>query len=506
MDFRNQFKESFKQHYQKMKSMSQTQIKSYMTEYNVAYKYPIDPTDAAKNVSIKEANFLTTIGKIWTDSTPEERTNYARSLMKKGYDRKTAYEMTKKKFGQDSLNEVAPSGIEAEKWIKANKDNFKKQYGNKWEEVLYATAWKMFGESKNINAPQIKPHIETIKEVAPDSPEAEEWIKSNKKEFQKRYGKRWKRVLYGKAWKMFGESDKSDTLVDGEYYENGRKYKTYVFPNDNAANKFLKSNPSYGVIGVVGKLGNETVDMSGDVHVAEIKDEGEPFNPTVKITTDGHEGKIEIPLSKVCKLFSLDSTALMSKLSDNGIYNFPYKGKNRTITLLHGTVLSEGVWKLPTKMDMAKNLFKLFEKPITASMILDDHVIYNLIGDDDLYDTLEWYKKNDPTLDVRPIVATYLGNSVQEFMRNPYSFNPPYEDEVIYYLVDNIIEPHSTKWNGLKESYQLDITPNGMDVIFEGEYVGTIYRISDNFIVDQYENKKFKTLKESISLLLREMK
>lgn len=43
------------------------------------------------------------------------------------------------------LFEVAPPSKEAEEWIKANKAEFKKRYGDKWEEVLFATAWKLFG-------------------------------------------------------------------------------------------------------------------------------------------------------------------------------------------------------------------------------------------------------------------------------------------------------------------------------------------------------------------------
>lgn len=39
------------------------------------------------------------------------------------------------------INEVAPPGMED--WIKDRKEEFKKRYGDRWEEVLYATAWKM---------------------------------------------------------------------------------------------------------------------------------------------------------------------------------------------------------------------------------------------------------------------------------------------------------------------------------------------------------------------------
>lgn len=41
---------------------------------------------------------------------------------------------------EDELAEVAPPGMED--WIKDRKADFKKRYGDKWEQVLYATAWK----------------------------------------------------------------------------------------------------------------------------------------------------------------------------------------------------------------------------------------------------------------------------------------------------------------------------------------------------------------------------
>ncbi len=42
--------------------------------------------------------------------------------------------------GEDTVKEVAPLGMED--WIKDRKADFKKRYGDRWEEVLYATAWK----------------------------------------------------------------------------------------------------------------------------------------------------------------------------------------------------------------------------------------------------------------------------------------------------------------------------------------------------------------------------
>jgi len=47
-------------------------------------------------------------------------------------------------LGKKGLDEVAPESAEAERFIKKNKKEFKKRYGKRGEEVLYATAWKKF--------------------------------------------------------------------------------------------------------------------------------------------------------------------------------------------------------------------------------------------------------------------------------------------------------------------------------------------------------------------------
>ena len=50
------------------------------------------------------------------------------------------------------MMEKAPPGEKAERFIKQNKESFKKRYGKDWERVLYATAWKQFGESADFVA------------------------------------------------------------------------------------------------------------------------------------------------------------------------------------------------------------------------------------------------------------------------------------------------------------------------------------------------------------------
>lgn len=43
------------------------------------------------------------------------------------------------------IGEKAPPGKKAKRFIRRAKPDFKKRYGNAWKEVLYATAWKLFG-------------------------------------------------------------------------------------------------------------------------------------------------------------------------------------------------------------------------------------------------------------------------------------------------------------------------------------------------------------------------
>ena len=51
------------------------------------------------------------------------------------------------------LQEKAPPGME--QWIKDRKPEFKKRYGDRWQEVLYATAWKQH-KNESVLVPNIK--------------------------------------------------------------------------------------------------------------------------------------------------------------------------------------------------------------------------------------------------------------------------------------------------------------------------------------------------------------
>lgn len=74
--------------------------------------------------------------------------NKKESMKKATADKKKAEGKKKESVKETKLKEVAPPGKKAEDFIKKSKADFKKRYGDRWQEVLYATAWKKFGPKK----------------------------------------------------------------------------------------------------------------------------------------------------------------------------------------------------------------------------------------------------------------------------------------------------------------------------------------------------------------------
>lgn len=68
------------------------------------------------------------------------------------------------------INEKAPPGKKTEEWIEDNKAEFKERYGDEWEKILYATAWKMFGESIPVVEQSTSASTMTSGVENPDSP------------------------------------------------------------------------------------------------------------------------------------------------------------------------------------------------------------------------------------------------------------------------------------------------------------------------------------------------
>jgi len=74
---------------------------------------------------------------------------YAANL--KGEKRETGIKQAVKKLrghanvpaSEETIHEVHPPGPGFENWVNHRKAEFKKRYGDRWEQVLYATAWKL---------------------------------------------------------------------------------------------------------------------------------------------------------------------------------------------------------------------------------------------------------------------------------------------------------------------------------------------------------------------------
>jgi len=103
-----------------------------MSEFDVRnMKRPVKKdTD---NIKLKEEEKA----KTKKDKEPFNKAEY---FAKKNADKKKK-ETTKKK-----VDESAPPGKKAQSFIKDSKSSFKEKYGKKWQERLYATAWKKFGK------------------------------------------------------------------------------------------------------------------------------------------------------------------------------------------------------------------------------------------------------------------------------------------------------------------------------------------------------------------------
>lgn len=79
------------------------------------------------------------------------------------------------------VSESAPPGEKAENFIKGAKEDYKKRYGKRWEEVLYRTAWKKFG-SKSESYLRTEKMLESSKE---NLARLEKAFESHKKQFKK---------------------------------------------------------------------------------------------------------------------------------------------------------------------------------------------------------------------------------------------------------------------------------------------------------------------------------
>lgn len=91
-------------------------------------------------------------------------------------------------------------------------------------------------------------------------------------------------------------------------------------------------------------------------------------------------------------------------------------------------ILNEGTWSSPNTVERAQQLAQLMRKPIRVAVASD--VLYDLIGDDDLFDHFYEAEKDGPDTDVRSLVADKL----QEWLKNLEGWRDRWDPQAVKIL------------------------------------------------------------------------
>ena len=99
--------------------------------------------------------------------------------------------------------------------------------------------------------------------------------------------------------------------------------------------------------------------------------------------------------------------------------------------------LVEGTWSAPQSLSQARRLAALLDRgPLTASLALER--LYDLMGDDELFDELENFDRRKPDGDVRWIVVKKL----RQWINNRDNFTRPWDHEALTVL-GKLVRQHS---------------------------------------------------------------
>ena len=101
----------------------------------------------------------------------------------------------------------------------------------------------------------------------------------------------------------------------------------------------------------------------------------------------------------------------------------------RQLSGLTEEYLIEGTWAVPNTMELAKKLEAVMANPIPAKDASD--VMYSLIGDDELFDSLYELETDDPSADARPTIIRWIQSN-----RKLLDFNT--DDKEVMSVIDNI--------------------------------------------------------------------
>lgn len=127
---------------------------------------------------------------------------------------------------EDSLNEAAPPGME--NWVKDRKEQFKKEYGDDWEPVLYATAWKQYDKKHHV-------HSESLEEDEVDGEERRKYVKYKKYDV-------WKVVVPANVYTgKYYDSRVVQLLVSADVAPTEQAAKNYVLSHEDEALQIIEN-------------------------------------------------------------------------------------------------------------------------------------------------------------------------------------------------------------------------------------------------------------------------
>jgi hypothetical protein len=98
-----------------------------------------------------------------------------------------------------------------------------------------------------------------------------------------------------------------------------------------------------------------------------------------------------------------------------------FPGWNKGGAPLRSKPLEEGTWSIPETPEQVEKLTHLLKNPLDAATALDE--LYDVFGDDQLFDDLEVMKREEPETDVRHVVISRLKdmNFIKEVRENNQS-------------------------------------------------------------------------------------
>lgn len=92
-----------------------------------------------------------------------------------------------------------------------------------------------------------------------------------------------------------------------------------------------------------------------------------------------------------------------------------------------------GTWSLPQTTKQAKELKKLMKKPLLAENAEDK--LYHLTGDDVLFDDIiEDRNEYGNDYDLRPLVKSFIEDTLKQYSQSPEDFKNPFENEALEIL------------------------------------------------------------------------